>query len=134
MRNAGSDWREMGMGKDELYNSYNQCNICYDYHDHMGTPEIFLHFGFVEPMPQRWLFDFARVKFDLNWKDGDETSEEVVVNFLVPLSEKGKHLLQEELTRLKSFAAMHRNTSYEEYENMTKYEMGVTLAILQCIA
>lgn len=107
---------------DELYNSYNQCNICYDYHDHMGTPEIFLHFGFVEPMPQRWLFDFARVKFDLNWKDGDETSEEVVVNFLVPLSEKGKHLLQEELTRLKSFAAMHRNTSYEEYENMSKYE------------
>ncbi len=57
---------------EELFNSYNQCSICYHYYDWFGTPEMFLHFGFVEGYPQRWLFDFARVKFDLDWKDGDE--------------------------------------------------------------
>mmetsp|Transcript_27124 Transcript_27124/g.58102 ORF Transcript_27124/g.58102 Transcript_27124/m.58102 type:complete len:431 (-) Transcript_27124:193-1485(-) len=107
---------------DELYNSYNRCNICYENYDWHGTPEMFIQFGFVETLPQRWLFDFARVKFELDWKDDDETTGEVVVDFLVPPSEKGMLLLQEELTRLKSFSTMHRRKSYKEYEGMSKYE------------
>eukprot|EP00571_Detonula_confervacea_P008930 CAMPEP_0172328258 /NCGR_PEP_ID=MMETSP1058-20130122/60260_1 /TAXON_ID=83371 /ORGANISM="Detonula confervacea, Strain CCMP 353" /LENGTH=512 /DNA_ID=CAMNT_0013045365 /DNA_START=263 /DNA_END=1802 /DNA_ORIENTATION=- len=107
---------------DELYNSYNRCNICQEYYDWQGTPEMLLQFGFVETLPQRWLFDFARVKFELDWKDDDETTGEVVVDFLVPPSEKGMLLLQEELTRLKSFSTMHRRKSYKEYEGMSKYE------------
>ncbi len=98
---------------EQLYLSYNTCTICSDYYDWFGTPEMFLHFGFVEPLPQRWLFDFARVKFDLDWKDGNETFGEKVVNFLVPPSEKGIALLQDELVRLESFAAMHKNMNYE---------------------
>ena len=81
-----------------------------------------MQFGFVEPMPQRWLFDFARVKLDLDWKDADEATGKVVVNFLVPPSEKGMRLLQEELSRLKSFSTMYRNKSYEDYEGVSKYE------------
>ena len=103
---------------DELYNSYNRCIICDEYYDWHGTPEMFLQFGFVETMPQRWLFDFARVKFDLDWKDGDETTGVVIVNFLVPPSEKGMLLLQEELTRFNSFSTMHKSKSY----NVSKYE------------
>ena len=57
---------------EELYNSYNFCAVCQQYYDWFGTPEMFREFGFVESYPQRWLFDFARVKFDLDWKDGDE--------------------------------------------------------------
>jgi hypothetical protein len=57
---------------EELFNSYNKCNICYEYFDWFGTPEIFLRYGFVESYPQRFLFDFARVKFDLDWKDGED--------------------------------------------------------------
>ncbi|KAL7527761.1 hypothetical protein ACHAXR_006033, partial [Thalassiosira sp. AJA248-18] len=106
----------------ELYNSYNQCNICDEIVDWVGTPEMFMNYGFVEPKPQRWLFDFARVKFDLDWKDGDESTGEVVVDFLVPPSEKGIRLLQEELTRMESFSILHRNKSYEDYEGMSKYE------------
>ena len=60
------------LAREELFNSYNHCSICQEYYDWFGTPEMFLHFGFVEGYPQRWLFDFARVKFDLDWKDGDE--------------------------------------------------------------
>lgn len=88
---------------DELYISYNQCVICQEYYDWFGTPEMFLHFGFVESYPQRWLFDFARVKFDLDWKDGNEETGEVVVNFLVPPSKKGMKLLKNELGRLDKF-------------------------------
>ena len=77
-----------------------------------------MHFGFVEPIPQRWLFDFARVKFDLDWKDGDESTGEVVVNFLVPPSERGiaysiECLLGDETNRHKT---------YKDYEGMTQYE------------
>ncbi len=93
---------------EEIYNSYNRCNICHEYFDHVGTPEIFNMFGFVEFMPQRWLFDFARVKFDLDWRDADESTGDAVVSFLVPPSERGIALLQEELDRLSLFAA-HRD-------------------------
>jgi len=107
---------------EELLLSYNRCDICSDRLDWFGTPEMWLQYGFVESIPQRWLFDFARVKFELEWKDGDESTEEVVVNFLVPMSSKGKRLLQEELTRLDTFAAVHRHKSHEEYGDMSRFE------------
>jgi len=107
---------------EELFLSYNRGNICGDRLDWFGTPEMWLEYGFIESIPQRWLFDFARVKFELEWKDGDESTEEVVVNFLVPMSLRGKRLLQEELTRLDTFADMHRHKSYEEYGDMSRFE------------
>ncbi|KAL7551722.1 hypothetical protein ACHAWF_014909 [Thalassiosira exigua] len=98
---------------EELFLSYDRCSACSAYYDWFGTPEMFLHYGFVEPLPQRWLFDFARIKFDLDWKDGDEATNEVVVTFLVPPSEKGIKLLQEELLRLDFFSTLHENLDYE---------------------
>lgn len=107
---------------DQIYNSYNHCNVCQDFFDWVGTPEMFLMYGFVEPYPRRWLIDFARVKFDLDWKDGDENTGEVVVNFLVPPSKKGMSLLQEEITRLESFSEKERD-SYENWEEwVSRYE------------
>jgi len=107
---------------EELFNAYNRCNICNDRLDWYGTPEMWLEYGFVESIPQRWLFDFARVKFELEWKDGDESTGEVAVNFLVPMSSKGKLLLQEELIRLDTFATVHRHKSYQEYIDMSQFE------------
>ena len=63
-----------------------------------------------------WLFDFARIKFDLDWKDGNESTGEVVVKFLVPPSEKGIGLLQVELTRLEKYEKEYRHLGYEEKE------------------
>jgi len=94
---------------EQLLLSYNHCSICEHYVDWFGTPEMFLHYGFLEGMPQRWLFDFARVKFDLDWRDGNESTGEVLVNFLVPPSIKGIALLNEELIRLAFFAEKHRS-------------------------
>lgn len=100
---------------DQLYLTYNRCKYSRHVLDWHGTPEMFLGYGFVEGMPQRWLIDFARVKFELDWKDGSETSGgEVVVKFLVPPSIKGMALLKEELTRLALFAKKHRNMSIDE--------------------
>lgn len=106
---------------EELYNSYNRCNFCSEYYDWFCTPEMFLNFGFVESIPQRWLFDFARVKFDLDWKDGDETTGEILVKFLVPPSEKGIDLLSQELSRLESFSTKHKNKSFEDYAGVSEY-------------
>jgi len=105
----------------QLYNSYDRCNICTN-RDWFGTPEIFSNFGFVESMPQRWLFDFARVKFELNWKDEDESTKEIMVKFLVPPSKKGMDMLHLELRRLESFSKEYRDESYEEYEGISEYE------------
>ncbi|KAL3791598.1 hypothetical protein HJC23_012188 [Cyclotella cryptica] len=86
---------------EQLYISYNRCNICTDYYDWFGTAEIFLSFGFVEQYPQRWLFDLSRIKFDL---DIDNTTGSEVVTFLVPPSKKGIDMLRRELERLDTFS------------------------------
>ena len=83
--------------------------VCQDMLDWFGTPEMLLHFGFVKEMPQTWLFDFARVKFDLDWSDADESPGDAVVNFLLTPSVKGIGLLNKELTRLASFATRRDN-------------------------
>lgn len=103
--------RRIGRG-EEVYNSYNRCAICHAYVDHVHTPEIFYMWGFVEGMPQSWLFDFARVKFELDWRydvdDDGVTSRtgDVVATFQVPPSERGMSLLREELERLLLFDAI----------------------------
>lgn len=103
--------KRIGRG-EEVYNSYNRCTICGSYVDHVHTPEIFYNWGFVEGMPQSWLFDFARVKFELDWRydvddDGVESKTgDLIVNFQVPPSERGMSLLREELERLASFDAI----------------------------
>jgi len=109
------------MAGEEIYNSYNHCTICQHYYDWFGTPEMFLHFGFVEGYPQRWLFDFARVKFDLDWKDGDEGTGEVVVDFLVPPSKKGMDLLKNEFDRLEKFGQKREEQS--SYGEVPEYEL-----------
>lgn len=58
----------------------------------------------------------------MEWKDGNETSGERVVNFLVPPSKTGIDLLKEELIRLKSFSAAHRSNRHEIYEGVSVYE------------
>jgi hypothetical protein len=88
---------------EELYNSYNQCNICVDRRLWLGTPEMLNLYGFVERMPQRWLFHYTRLQFDLDWKDQDESSGELQVKFLLPPSERGVTFLRQELKRLQDF-------------------------------
>ena len=91
---------------EQLFNSYNQCNICQDSVDWFGTPEMFKTYGFVEEYPQRWLFDLYRVKFDL--VNNTETGTEYV-NFLAPPSKRSIDMLQLELERLSQFSEQYRS-------------------------
>lgn len=95
---------------EQLYNSYNRCDICDAFFDWFGTPEMFLHYGFVENYPQRWLFDLARVKVDLL----PDEDEEVKLKFLVPPSKRGIDMLSKELSRLNDFAIKYRKKSHDE--------------------
>ena len=66
-----------------------------------GTPEIFSNHGFVEPMPQRWIINDLRLKFDINHKkDG---SGELEVDFFRPPSQEGLGYLKDQLGRLEEF-------------------------------
>lgn len=121
---------------DQLFLSYNQCNICNETHDWFGTPEMFLQFGFVESLPQRWLFDFARIKFDLEWIDGDEKTKKIGrynVNFLVPPSKEGMDMLRKELAHLDSFEQTLSNTQEgipeSEMRSLREYYNALHLAI-----
>ena len=91
---------------EELYNSYNQCNVCQDYQDWFTTPYLFKSYGFVEQYPQRWLFDLCRIKFDL---DIDDESGVETVNFLVAPSKGGMGAMKKELGRLDTFSEQYRS-------------------------
>ena len=98
---------------EHLFNSYNHCNICTDYYDWFGSPELFKAYGFVEQYPQRWLFDLARMKFDL---DIDSTGIEVV-SWLVPPSARGIEMLRKELKRLDEYSSKYRAMDVEMPKN-----------------
>jgi hypothetical protein len=122
----------------QIYYSYNRCNYCQEDYDWFGTPEMFLHFGFVEAMPQRWLIDFARVKFELDWRD--ESAGEAEVRFLVPPSERGVALLREELARLESFEEEYGEVDPEaegvprsEWDSLWRYYDALTFALSSAV-
>lgn len=124
---------------EQLYNSYNQCNICAWSKDWLGTPEMLKQYGFVELMPQRWLFHYVRVKFDLDWKDGDESSGELEVKFLVPPSERGMAFFRKELKRLQDFAQRKKVDAVEtlvpksEWATIWQYHNALTVAMTHAL-
>lgn len=79
------------------------------------------HFRFVEPFPQRYLFDSVRLKFGLDeTKDGHNYenlnrngegshSDGLVVKWYVPPSQKGLDFLTAELDRLQNVGTMKDN-------------------------
>jgi hypothetical protein len=124
----------------QIYYSYNRCNYCQEIVDWFGTPEMFLHFGFVEAMPQRWLIDFARIKFELDQSQTNESTGEMEVRFLVPPSKRGIALLKQELARLESFKEDYaevdpkqKGIPMNEWELLWQYYDALTLALSSAV-
>ena len=92
-------------------------------YDWFGAPEMFANYGIANgmvngDMPQMFLFDFARVKFELDrGADGG-----VEVRFLVPPSERGIGLLEGQLGRLADFAAERRDRGRGDGGDISEYE------------
>jgi hypothetical protein len=144
-RHIGSDHgfelltSKMVQAGEELYNSYNQCNACTS-KDWLGTPEMLNLYGFVERMPQRWIFHYARLQFDLDWKDEDESSGELQVKFVVPPSERGVTFLRKELKRLQDFeqrkkvdAADTTVVPKSEWETIWQYHNALKVAMTHAL-
>ncbi|EJK53783.1 hypothetical protein THAOC_26704, partial [Thalassiosira oceanica] len=106
---------------EQFYLSYNTCTICGSRIHKWGTIEMFWDYGFVEPFPQRYLFDSVRLKFGLDeTKDGHNYenlnrngegshSDGLVVKWYVPPSQKGLDFLTAELDRLQNVGTMKDN-------------------------
>ncbi len=69
--------RDISKG-EEIYTSYNQCEDCGGRILNYGTPEILRDYGFVEQMPQTWIFSSIGLGFrmDLKPRDADEEDQE----------------------------------------------------------
>ena len=96
---------------EELVCSYNQCPNC----DHLYsnpkdastfevTPQLFEVYGFVEPIPQRWVLPQYRLMFDINYANEEEPDEEDLrVDFIAPPSWLALHFLRARLAFLHAF-------------------------------
>eukprot|EP00588_Corethron_pennatum_P030826 CAMPEP_0194327108 /NCGR_PEP_ID=MMETSP0171-20130528/39668_1 /TAXON_ID=218684 /ORGANISM="Corethron pennatum, Strain L29A3" /LENGTH=542 /DNA_ID=CAMNT_0039086945 /DNA_START=32 /DNA_END=1657 /DNA_ORIENTATION=+ len=50
---------------EELFQSLNMCKGCVNRWETFGTPELFRNYGFVEELPQRWLFPYQDFGFEV---------------------------------------------------------------------
>ena len=120
---------------EELFNSYNQCNVCQEYQDWFATPDLFKSYGFIEQYPQRWLFDLCRIKFDL---DIDNESGVETVNFLVAPSKRGMEAMRKELERLDAFSKQYRSKNDvdipdHEWKSLWEYYDALRNAIARAL-
>mmetsp|Transcript_7573 Transcript_7573/g.8672 ORF Transcript_7573/g.8672 Transcript_7573/m.8672 type:complete len:425 (+) Transcript_7573:126-1400(+) len=122
---------------EEIYNSYNQCDEC-ESKEYMGTAEILMTYGFVESIPQIWFLYYGRLKFELDWKDEDESTNELVVNFLVTPSKRGLSWLRAELKRLLEFEDLNRKNfgasiPESEWNTIWRYYDAMVLAFTKAL-
>ena len=124
---------------EQLHQSYNQCTVCTGRHDEFGTAEMFLEYGFVESLPQRWYVHQVRLKFDL--VEGDDAGGVPKVKFIVPPSIWGVTFMEEEVRRLEQFGKDHRDDEDlaatlppYELEMIWQYHSAVLTAFRTAIA
>ena len=120
---------------EQLHSSYNQCPWCEGSYRNpkkpssfFVTPQLFIEYGFVESMPQRWVFPRARLLFDL-----DDGPDGIEVHFAVPPSDFGVAFIRNEISRLrvfkKQFAAKERAVPENELQSIQTYYDAVLFAL-----
>mmetsp|Transcript_27066 Transcript_27066/g.33194 ORF Transcript_27066/g.33194 Transcript_27066/m.33194 type:complete len:443 (-) Transcript_27066:160-1488(-) len=90
---------------EQLFLSYNQCNICGGRIHWHGTADMLDDYGFVEPFPQRYYDEDLRLKFDIDQID-EENGTKLTVKWGAPPSEAGAVFLREQLQRLEQMEGM----------------------------
>lgn len=143
----------------QVYNSYNRCGSCADVdHDECETfsfyktPDLFVHFGFVEDYPQSWEFDrtddqTVDEEFEFCLEKDDKTGELVVtweedampddediawvkehINRLGVL-EKDKERLEENLVAKSNDDAGAKLMTRAEWDSIWTYHRALTTAL-----
>jgi hypothetical protein len=93
---------------EELATSYSECKECYDGRQKDRTPWLFLSFGFLESMPQRWYIPQSEVYFELakmkTAVGSSSNNDDLQVRFLSEHpSDQDLALVRKEIDRLKTF-------------------------------
>jgi len=86
---------------EQIYNSYNMCDGCGSRKlSFFDTFELFVYYGFVEQMPQRWNFLGQNVVFDLDEKKDDPDIIELTWATSVLPNQDMLGYMQEEIERI----------------------------------
>lgn len=96
---------------EELVSSYSQCPFCDPVHSNpqddeafLVTPQLFELYGFVEPIPQRWVVPGVRLLFDVKYANDQEPDDnELRVDFVVPPCWQAVHFLKKRVAFLREF-------------------------------
>ena len=121
---------------EQIYGSYNMCEECGGRMTTYGTAEIFRDYGFVEPMPQTWIFPDLDLAFRMDeledededgnprytifeWIDGDEPTEEDMEAF------------EEMLDYVQGRIQMLEDR--EDWEHVPEYEWETTMEYLNAM-
>jgi len=117
---------------EQIYISYNMCSNCGNRADTFGTPDMFRDYGFVEAMPQRWVFFDQHYIFDLHETDINSDSGSLEVSF-PRRGRPGSAAVREEallffrqqimrLEKLKIMEEMKESPLTSGTESMSEYE------------
>mmetsp|Transcript_15640 Transcript_15640/g.23687 ORF Transcript_15640/g.23687 Transcript_15640/m.23687 type:complete len:376 (+) Transcript_15640:118-1245(+) len=127
---------------EQLYNTYDDCVDCGAVSAYWGTPEILRDFGFVEDYPQRWVYMYQDVWFQL-----DHSNDEYTVIFDegepeedywgIPKGEAVQFLLGE-LRRLDELATLVSGTRPKEipeheWNTITQFHHATRVALREVI-
>jgi len=121
---------------EELVSSYNKCLFCdhlysnaKDPYSFQVTPQLFEIYGFVEPIPQRWVVPEVRLMFDINYDDEEEPDEnELRVDFVVPPCWHALHFMRQRLAFLQEFEEElenHMDIPKEELDGLTSFHSAL---------
>ncbi|KAL3919869.1 MAG: hypothetical protein SGARI_007096 [Bacillariaceae sp.] len=126
---------------EEIRNSYNKCEWCKSFSNSPSyghifvTPMIFEHYGFIEPVPQRWIVPSYRLFFDVVKEEG---SDALKAHFAVPPSPYGVKHMQQEIERLGGFLKQlndkSSNHSIPAIESNTIQEYGQAILTAYTVA
>ena len=126
---------------EQLNYSYNRCSYCTCFEQgNFVTPGIFLEYGFVETLPQRWAFANVDLIFDIDEKEGN-VDDELEVNFVNPPTKADVYFMRTELKRLsfvlrrylKNYPTLSLQISELELDSITKFHKALVDAFTHAL-
>jgi hypothetical protein len=126
---------------EEVLITYNFCEECRNRRLEYGTPELFRDYGFVERLPQRWVFFFKShdpIVFDLEEQDENDKKKHLVRwsgQYRLPTEPEDVEFFTREAARLEALGKTpaltknDRKLSDHEYATIVQYHQALLTAL-----
>ena len=111
---------------EEIYTSYNMCRDCENRFTTYGTPEILRDYGFVEQLPQTWIFNNLDLSFRIDEiydKDKNGTGEHKVTEWIT--DEPDEDDINWLKDRLKDIAVIKKVDLAKRRKNVPEHEWNI---------